>query len=557
MTNSDYYYVYQDLESGSYYYLDVAANQTTYVRPKDGIFLDPATSQPFAFPADDLPPSPPQPISEPPQPDPRPMPAPEPIRATRAISGAESVPVARAMPSLASAEPALTASSPALVRDANEPPPEMCTDREPEPRRRQVESFLPEPRARALPISLRGDNHELELTEFAGHNFRDQYRGHAFSRKRVPLETVARFQADPLKLPLLQAHKKQSAKAALECFKLILSYSGADPKDKTRPGGAATASRLLAVMMGSAELCDEGYFQLIKQTRHNPHEACLRRTWELFLIVASNIPATQRAEKWIRAHIYQTCRDATDSTISELAQFTYIRFNSRCNIGQPARDVPLPVIEQTPREVSTSFRAFGASIYEQLWNQRTRYPNATIPVTLHLMAKALIQKGAEDREGIFRMPGNQSRVKQMQNTINEGGSPYADAEINDLGSLFKSWFGCLPELLIDRELLPKLETAAERQKFMDLLGELPPSSLAVLKYLIGFLKRLCLHEDRTKMGAKNLAICFAPNLVDTWTIKDPGQARTCALSAQALVQQLIERWDTRGMYPLNESQFPT
>jgi hypothetical protein len=85
------------------------------------------------------------------------------------------------------------------------------------------------------------------------------------------------------------------------------------PKDKTHPSGAASSSRLLSLMVSRTDLCDEGYFQLAKQTRSNPNEACLRRTRELFVIVTSNVPATQKAEKGIRAHIYQTCRDVSSS----------------------------------------------------------------------------------------------------------------------------------------------------------------------------------------------------------------------------------------------------
>jgi hypothetical protein len=511
---TEFFYVYIDKDNDKYFYLNATTNETTYERSRDGIFLDPETRQAYVFRSDD------PPVSEPPPPKPE---------------------------SDAHAPPA-----PEPVGNPDGPAPEACCEREPELKHRCV-SFLPEVRARALPISLRGDDHELQLSEFAGDNFREQYRGGMFSRKKVPPRKAAHFQADPLKLPLLQATMKQSTKAALECFKLILSYSGANPKDKTRPGGAATASRLLALMAGDSNLCDEGYFQLAKQTRHNPNNACLRRTWELFVIVVSNIPATPKAEKWIRAHIYQTCRDVSNTLISELAQFAYIRFNSRCLVGQPVYDVPLPLIEQTPRDVSESFRAFGASIYEQLWNQRTRYPNAPIPLTVHWLAEALIEKGAERREGIFRLPGNQARVKEMQNAINEGKSPYTSADLNDLGSLFKSWFGSLPEMIIDRMLLPKLEIANEGSRFICLLTELPPASLAVLKYLVGFLKRLCRHEATTMMGSKNLAICFAPNLVDTSPIKDPMQARLYAEMAQCFFQQLIEGWDTRDLYPLKQS----
>jgi hypothetical protein len=209
----------------------------------------------------------------------------------------------------------------------------------------------------------------------------------------------------------------------------------------------------------------------------------------------------------------------------------------------------LPVIQQIPKEIAGGHKAFGASIYEQLWHQRSSHPNAPIPVILHRIADALIAKGAERWEGLFRLPGSHDRITRMQKNINEGGDPLPLADVNDLASLFKSWFAKLPEPIVNSDLLPSLKTAWETKTYVIFVADLPPTHVSVMKYLIGFLKQIAAAVEATKMTPKNLAICFAPNLIDTGGISDAMQISQFSDISQDFIITLMETWDTSSIYP--------
>jgi hypothetical protein len=294
-------------------------------------------------------------------------------------------------------------------------------------------------------------------------------------------------------------------------------------------------------MVGTEELRDEGYFQLIKQTRQNPDPQWLKFTWDLFLIVATIVPSSRNSENWIKAHLFQSSRDAPDPTIIDIAYFTFIRFTTRCIIGKPLGDIiPIPLIERIPRDVTGGHQSFGASIYEQLWNQRFRYPAAPVPIILHEMTEALIEKGCEHREGPFRLPGNGVKVAQMQNSINEGENPLSTADFNDVASLFKSWFRLLPQTIVDTDTISGLQTAFETKAYVRFIADLPTAHDSILKFLIGFLKRPLPAEPVIRMMAKIYAICFAPNIMDANDANDIIQATLMCDIAIEFISHLIE-----------------
>jgi hypothetical protein len=542
------YFVYTDPDTGQYYYYENTTGATTFDRPTEAWLLDPKQpDREFDFGAE------PEPAPAPaPEPEPEPAPAvafaeePEKkVRMSRREGASQGMPQAQrrrsTMTNPGAGKQALVIDVSKRVREFREAPVGRAVAA-------RDESFFPNPRERALPRDLKSEIQEFQVEEVAHRFFRDHRKPGLFSRQKVDFEALASFQAEPLKAPLLQTHTKNSAKAAIDAFRLILAYTGADPKDKTKPGGALTANKLVSQAFTIAEVRDEIFFQLVKQTRGNPNRDVLLRTWELFLVVATIIPATRDSEQWIKAHLYQSTSDP-DKRVAEIAEFTYIRFNTRFVIGKPMADFALPMIQQIPKEIDGGHRAFGASIYEQLWNQRKTFPNAPVPVVLHQIAEALITKGCEQWEGLFRLPGSHDRITRMQKTINEGGDPLDLADMNDLASLFKSWFAKLPEPIVNADMLPSLKTAWETKAYIDFVGELPDSYVAVLKYLIGFLKKIATAVEATKMTPKNLAICFAPNLVDTDSITDPRQISQYADMSQDFIITLIETWEIDDFYP--------
>jgi hypothetical protein len=400
----------------------------------------------------------------------------------------------------------------------------------------------------ALPATVTEEIQKFQVADFAEQFFREHRVGTVFSRKKVSVEALTAWQGEPLNAPLLQMHTKQSQKLAIEAFKLILAYSGSS-------GQPDHAVKLVDMLVNCPQVRDEVYFQLIKQTRSNPDPMNQIRTWQLFLIVASLFPSTRDSEVWVKSHLSR-CLDDKSVLVSELAQFTYIRFGATCAKGQPPSEITKEMITAIPGEIEHGTRTFGATLYEQLFHQRVKHPACPFPFAIHVIAEKLFEMGAESCEGVFRIPGNGKKVLQLEDEVNHGNLAL-EAGLHDIGSLFKVWFAKLPEPIVGVDLLGTLKSAYETKTFVEFVENLPHAHLLTLRYLIGFLQRLAKAEGITKMTPKNLAMVFAPNLVALDHIRDPMQIAAYTEMIQEFICTLILSWDTSDVYPAPDYFFET
>jgi hypothetical protein len=400
--------------------------------------------------------------------------------------------------------------------------------------------------ALVAPTDFTVEIEQFQVADFAERFFRKHRTGPPYSRKVVPLRSLTQFQTVPLKKPLLQNVAKRAKRAAVQCFKHILSYTGADPTSK--PSGPMAALKLVQAIMESPELRDEVYFQLIKQTRNNPRPDCCLRTWDLFLIVATLCPSSRESENWVKSHLARYAKHS-DAKVADIAQFAYIRFNARCGVGKDVESVNMQEVSRIPRDPYLCQRVFGASVYEQLWSQRVTYPNCPFPIILNRIAQLLLEKGVETTEGSFRRSGNVKKVQDLEEALNTGKDLMAAAELHDLCSLFKTWFMRLPDKIVSQDLTGLLRSAIETADYASFMTLIPPAHLITLKYLIGFLKRIRLAEPMTKMSATNLAICFAPVIVFTSKLTCPVQATKASETSQHFTMWLLNNLQTDDVYP--------
>jgi hypothetical protein len=512
------YYVYTD-DANDYYYYDVATMTTSYSRPRVGYLLDPATHAPFVFPKKES----------------RHRHHKHKHRLTIDQPDASPVGLDDASPPVADA----ISAAPIRATITLSGPPRSGRPA-PTPARSQ---------STVLPADLRAEIHQFQITEFAHQFFREHRKGGIFSRKAISVEDLSQWQSGPLKGPLLKSLPAKLAKPAAQCFKFILSYTGAEAD--SRPGNALTLQRLLDVVFSGEELRDELYFQLVKQTRRNPNADCLYRTWELFLLAASVFPSTRNAESYIKSHIVESA-DTADARVSNIAQFTFIRFEARCAIGKAATD---PVTPAFIKSVITAHErpsaAFSAPLREQLWCQRVRLPRMAVPIIVHEIATALLARGAEGIEGVFRLPGNMRLLREVQASIQTAGAAaLAPLQVHDLASLFKSWFGGLPPPIVHRDLVPQLTSAAEDRAFVAFADGLPELGRGALKYLVGFLRHFAAAAAATKMDARNLAIVFAPNIVDVSGAADPMLIARMSETSRDFLVTLITDWDFADVWPV-------
>ena len=389
--------------------------------------------------------------------------------------------------------------------------------------------------------------HEFQIEEYAKKFFREHRRAHTFSKKRIAIEALVSFTDEPLTEPLLQALDKNSAALAPKCFKWILTYTGVIPS-KTP---ASSAQQIVTTLQTNPQLRDEVYFQLIKQTSHTPDNQLLTKGLELFLIIATIFPSTRNSENWIKAHLANLSKHPNIIAAS-LAQFTYIRFSARCASNRVLEDLEINYVKKIPQQVSMGWQTFGASIYEMMWNQRTKEPKLPIPFIEYYMATFLLKLGAANTEGIFRLPGNLKKVDEMAKGTNNGKDMISGAPLNDIASLFKKWFRDLPNPVVPIDRVPDVFNLYEdgTKDYIGFCNTLPRPHKMVLMYLVGFLQELVKSESKTLMTAKNYAIVFGPNIIQMNDVTEQSQSKKLSDIAIDFLQTLIETWDTSEIYPM-------
>jgi hypothetical protein len=145
--------------------------------------------------------------------------------------------------------------------------------------------------------------------------------------KKIPNEKILSF-SKSIDKPITHV-SKNFHEIADQTFKNILSYCGDRGSSKV---GVAHARKLLKYgMEQSAELRDEIYMQIIKQTRNNPNEPKLLKVWKLFAIVASVVPPSGTLYHPLLGFLMETATTEADSKITKeikaYAKYCFKRVN--------------------------------------------------------------------------------------------------------------------------------------------------------------------------------------------------------------------------------------
>jgi hypothetical protein len=97
---------------------------------------------------------------------------------------------------------------------------------------------------------------------------------------------------EPIPTSLLKLPAEHQSRA-VKLFLCVLKYCGDTGEAPTIAQAVDTAQRILHQGLKRAELKDELYMQLVKQTRSNPYAASRLKAWELFNLVASAMPPSK------------------------------------------------------------------------------------------------------------------------------------------------------------------------------------------------------------------------------------------------------------------------
>lgn len=166
---------------------------------------------------------------------------------------------------------------------------------------------------------------------------------------------------------------------------------------------------------------------------------------------------------------------------------------------------------------------FGRSLAETV-RFETRRGGGYVPLIVQKCVDFIKANGLSE-EGLFRLPGQAKNVAELKDAFNRGGTPELEnnkAEVHSVASVLKSYFRELPEPLIPYDYFEVFLTAARCYEMSEADGitaiqkqltTLPKPNYTLLMYLCRFLFEVQEHSEENKMGVRNLAMVFGPNIL--------------------------------------------
>lgn len=244
---------------------------------------------------------------------------------------------------------------------------------------------------------------QMDIERFLSENLNEHRKG--ILGKTVPVGSMLIWTRDMIQKPMIRTENKLVKKESAEVFRSIQAYMG----DRKLPSREAPTSSLLTdvVVKGwnVAELRDEIFIQICRQTTRNPREESLLRGWELLAICLSFFPPSAKFQSYLEGHIFR-CLDTRDHT--EYGQLH--RFASACmkRLGRviERRSLVWPSAEEIEHSRRTLLQPsmFGGTLDDVMDMQQEQFPTNQLPWIQTLLSEKLLQLCGSQMltEGIFR-----------------------------------------------------------------------------------------------------------------------------------------------------------
>uniref|UniRef100_A0A8D2L7M1 Rho-GAP domain-containing protein n=1 Tax=Varanus komodoensis TaxID=61221 RepID=A0A8D2L7M1_VARKO len=159
-------------------------------------------------------------------------------------------------------------------------------------------------------------------------------------------------------------------------------------------------------------------------------------------------------------------------------------------------------------------------------------------------------------EGLFRKSGSFVRLRTLKSKLDQGEDCLSTAQPCDVAGLLKQFFRELPEPILPSDLQEALIKAqqldSEKKKSATLLLSclVNDKTTDALRYFFKFLKKVSLRSVENKMDSSNLAVIFAPNLLQSSETDKMSAHTERKLRLQAAVlQTLIDHAEDIGHIP--------
>ncbi|XP_040189826.1 rho GTPase-activating protein 11A-like isoform X2 [Rana temporaria] len=200
-----------------------------------------------------------------------------------------------------------------------------------------------------------------------------------------------------------------------------------------------------------------------------------------------------------------------------------------------------------------SGKIFGAPIHSLPHLFIPEYGN--IPTFLADVCKYL--ESHAHTEGLFRKSGSVVRQKLLKTKLDGGDNDLSDAIPCDVAGILKQFFRELPEPILPADLQDVLSKAQQLGSDEDkasatiLISSLMPErTVPILRYFFNFLQNVSMRSDTNRMDSSNLAVIFAPNLLQTGDSDKISASTEKKLRVQAaIVQTLIDQAADIGYVP--------
>jgi len=221
--------------------------------------------------------------------------------------------------------------------------------------------------------------------------------------------------------------------------------------------------------------------------------------------------------------------------------------SSRGQIPRSSSPFPPPTTPPSPRKSSdvqqpsmskmSNLSLSSKNVYPKVAEYATRttknyHPTSTFGVPLEFVTKEgyipmvveqtiqYLEQNALQEEGILRLAGSSSEIKELKQTYDNGQVPNFNSltDVQSVAGLLKLFFRELPSRLL--VMTSGLRAAMEDVEDDDVRCEMirtdfqniPEVNYYTMQRLFGFLNTVTSYSSKNKMSASNLAIVFHPTL---------------------------------------------
>jgi hypothetical protein len=275
------------------------------------------------------------------------------------------------------------------------------------------------------------------------------------------------------------------------------------------------------------------------------------RAWNLLILAVDRYPFCPEHKKILLSYFLGASLPAVDRAIREKALMCIVRISLTRPDPCDAPDSPDEAASYLAGCVSTK-PLFGVSVAEVLCKEELAGVAHVrcVPAILRLFVQRLLEAGAREREGVFRVSGSQEEVDRLITVIDGGDWGFPATRLATTASLTKRWFRELQEPIVPLSLLEGITDAEPSDSCIRAALDLPAPQRDSLMFFIGFLQDLLRFVDVTKMTILNFVTVLAPmfaRIPPAASLSDVDMKPYNRLTP--FVKCLMDNWDTTELYP--------